>query len=80
MVLIFLGIIYLPGFIKIIKLYNHKRELEKEIVRIRQENKQLREEIYKLQHDPTYIEKIAREELKLGKEGEIVYKIPSQKE
>jgi len=76
---IVLFIIYLPGFVKIQKLNHYKKELERKIKLLKEENKQLSEEIYKLQHDPLYIEKVAREELKLGKEGEIIYKVPSEK-
>ncbi|MCM8784095.1 MAG: septum formation initiator family protein [Candidatus Omnitrophica bacterium] len=79
LITIIIFIIYLPGFVRIQRLYNHKKELEKEIKVLKNENRELKQEIHKLQYDTTYIEKVAREELKLGKDGEIIYKIPSEK-
>ncbi|PYS50015.1 MAG: hypothetical protein DMG13_22005 [Acidobacteria bacterium] len=50
--------------------------LESEIIRMDAENKQLTEEIQALRSDPNTIEKIAREELKLVKPGEVVLVTP----
>lgn len=80
LIILILLIIYLPGFVRILRLSHHKRELEEKVRLLRKENEELAKEIYKLQHDPTYIEKVAREELKLGKDGEIIYKIYPEKE
>ena len=52
--------------------------IESEIVKIDSENKQLTEEIQGLRTDPNAIEKLAREELKLVKPGEIVLVTPEQ--
>jgi cell division protein FtsB len=49
---------------------------ESEIGKIDNENKQLAEEIRALRSDPNAIEKLAREELKLVKPGEIVLVTP----
>ncbi|MCM8793141.1 MAG: septum formation initiator family protein [Candidatus Omnitrophica bacterium] len=72
---VILVIIYLPGFVKIERLSSHKKELESKIKRLREENEKMVQEIDRLHHDPAYIEKVAREELKMGKEGEIIYKV-----
>jgi cell division protein FtsB len=50
--------------------------IESEIVKLDSENKQLTTDIQALRSDPTTIEKIAREELKLVKPGEIVLVTP----
>jgi len=38
-----------------------------------EENRKLREEVRRLQHEKRYIEEIARKELGMVKEGEIIY-------
>ena len=50
--------------------------LESEILRMDAENKQLIQEIQALRTDPNTIEKLAREELKLVKPGEVVLVTP----
>jgi cell division protein FtsB len=58
----------------------HLLRLEKELARIKEantkveeENRRLREEVSRLQHEKRYIEEIARKELGMVKEGEIIY-------
>ena len=58
----------------------HLLRLQKELVRIKEinikmgeENRKLKEEIKRLQHEKRYIEEVARRELGLVKEGEIIY-------
>jgi cell division protein FtsB/cell division protein DivIC len=55
--------------------------LQKEVVRIKEknlkleeENQKLQEEVKRLQSDKRYIEEIARKELGMVKEGEIIYR------
>jgi cell division protein FtsB len=50
--------------------------LEAEVSKIEAENKQLTEEIHALRTDPAAIEKLAREELRLVKPGEVVLVTP----
>ena len=50
--------------------------IESEISRLDTENKKLTAEIQALRSDPTMIEKLAREELKLVKPGEVVLVTP----
>jgi cell division protein FtsB len=50
--------------------------IESEITRLDTENKKLTAEIQALRTDPTTIEKLAREELKLVKPGEVVLVTP----
>ena len=58
----------------------HLLRLQKEWVRIKEgnvkvegENRKLREEVKRLQYEKRYIEEIARKELGMIKEGEILY-------
>ncbi len=46
-----------------------------------EENRKLREEVRRLQHEKRYIEEIARKELGMVKEGEIIYQFdfPNEK-
>ena len=50
--------------------------IEDEITKVGNENKQLTSEIQALRSDPNMIEKLAREELKLVKPGEVVLVTP----
>jgi cell division protein FtsB len=50
--------------------------IESDIIRLDNENKKLTTEIQALRTDPTTIEKLAREELKLVKPGEVVLVTP----
>ena len=42
-------------------------------MKMEEENQRLREEVRRLQHEKRYIEEIARKELGMVKEGEIIY-------
>jgi len=53
-----------------------KEKLQQEIDKINEDNKRHREEIENLQHNPDYIERRAREELRLVKPGEIILELP----
>jgi cell division protein FtsB len=62
----------------------HLLRLQKELGRIKEmntkvegENQKLREEVRRLQHEKRYIEEIARKELGMVKEGEIIYQFDS---
>jgi cell division protein FtsB/cell division protein DivIC len=62
----------------------HLLRLQKELGRIKEmntkveeENQKLREEVRRLQHEKRYIEEIARRELGMVKEGEIIYQFDS---
>jgi len=64
----------------------HLLRLQKEVARIRErnikleeENQKLREEVKRLQSDKRYIEEIARKELGMVKEGEIIYRFEDKK-
>jgi cell division protein FtsB len=52
--------------------------VQAEVEKIQTENKQLADEIHALRTDPTTIEKLAREELRLVKPGEVVLVTPAE--
>ena len=52
--------------------------IQQDVKKIEAENKTLSDEIQKLRTDPTTIEKLAREELKLVKPGEVVLISPNE--
>ena len=81
LIAILLGLIFIPGYIKIKNLARQNRELEIQIKEIAQANKKLQEEQEKLKNDPLYLEKVAREKLGVVRKGEVVYKVlPPQEE
>jgi len=64
----------------------HLFRLQKELVRVSEknsklveENQKLKEEVKRLKSDKRYIEEIARKELGMVKEGEIIYQFDSPK-
>jgi len=65
----------------------HLLRLQKELARIKEmnikmgeENQRLKEEVRRLQYEKRYIEEIARKELGMVKEGEIIYQFDLPKD
>lgn len=60
--------------------YRHKRSeyetLQSHIKQQKKENAALQEEVQKLRSDPATIERYAREDLHMSRQGELIYKIP----
>ena len=75
--LVLLGVIFIPGYLKIKAMDRQRKELERQIEEVKQANTRLEEEQEGLKTDPLYLEKVAREKLGLAREGEIVYKVLS---
>lgn len=65
------------GYLALRKSKRESEELQKQLQALTEENKRLAAEIKALKSDPQTIEKIAREEMKLARPGEIVYTLPS---
>ncbi len=82
------GICLLAGFVAYhvftaengITVYFHKRAenraLQMEVTRLRAEHEELANQVNSLKTDPQTIEKVAREEFKYTKPGEVVYTTP----
>jgi cell division protein FtsB len=79
-IVVFLLIIFLPGFTKLQELRDKNRDLEEKIKRLNVENVFLQEEFKRIQTDPVYQEKILREKLGVVRKGEIPIKIVPGKE
>lgn len=73
--LVFLGIIFIPGYLRIKRLARENRELESQMEQTRQANRKLQEEQEALINDPFYREKVRREKWGVVKKGEVVYKV-----
>lgn len=61
------------GLLETFKKRQEFRTLEQSITRARVENEQLRQEAWRLRHDPKAIEDLARRELGLIKPGEKLF-------
>ena len=80
-IIIFLLIIFLPGYTKLQELRDKNRDLEAQIKRLTVENYLLQQELKRIENDPIYQEKIVREKMGVVRKGEIPIKlIPEKKE
>jgi cell division protein FtsB len=61
------------GLLSYLRMKGMQQQLSHEIDQIHQKNAELRHEIKSLRSDPDYIEQIAREQLGLVKDGEVIY-------
>ncbi len=74
-ILIIIGLIFLPGYIKFMQLKIRNMHLEKEITKLEKENLKLYKEKKRLEEDINYVEKVARESMGVTKKGEIPIRI-----
>ncbi len=74
-VTVFLLIIFLPGYTKLQELRDKNTDFEIKIKRLNVENALLHQELKRIENDPVYQEKIAREKLGVVRKGEIPIKI-----
>ncbi len=61
------------GVIKIVQLKRQLNRIVNDTSQMREENKRLREEIRRLREDPRYLESVARRDLGLIKENEVLF-------
>lgn len=66
------------GVLRMLKTYHQRTELQLKIDRLTAENRQLKQLIEALQNDHATIERIARQELGMVRQDEIVYQFPNQ--
>ncbi len=77
---VFLLFIFLPGYTKLQDLRDKNRDLETKIKQLNIENALLEQEVRRVENDPDYQERIAREKMGVVRKGEIPVKlVPSQK-
>lgn len=60
------------------RLHSKQQQLQSQIAEQKVQAEQLNNEIQKLRDDPDHIEKLAREQFKMGRKGEKVYIIREQ--
>lgn len=68
------------GFQTMWQMQREVVELARDLETLEQENGRLRNEIHRLQHDMDYIERIAREELGLIRDDEVVIEFVTREE
>lgn len=74
-VLLFAWLTFGPhGLLDLSKMQNEKEQLGVLIQELKEKNKELIAEIRRLKGDPRYLESVARKELGLVKENEIIYR------
>lgn len=78
--LVILGIIFVPGYLKIRRLARRNRQLEAQIKEITQTNKMLEQQQQRLLNDPVYLEEVARKKLGVARKGEVIYKVVPQEQ
>jgi cell division protein FtsB len=61
------------GVVKIIQMRRERDRIVADVTRIEEENKMLQDEIRRLREDPQYLESVARKDLGLIKENEILF-------
>jgi len=76
---VLLLILFLPGYTKLQESRVKNRQLEEKFRKMAIENYLLQEELKRVENDPVYQEKIARDKLGVVRKGEIPIKIFSEK-
>ena len=76
---VFLLVLFLPGYTKLQELRDKNSELTTKIKRLSIDNYLLQEEIKRIQNDPVYQEKIAREKMGVVRKGEVPIKVIPEK-
>ncbi|MDD5060340.1 MAG: septum formation initiator family protein [Candidatus Omnitrophica bacterium] len=76
---VLLLILFLPGYTKLQELKIKNRQLVEKYRKIAIENFLLQEELKRVENDPVYQEKLARDKMGVVRKGEIPIKIFSEK-
>ncbi len=66
------------GVLRALQSYHHKQDLEQTLLLLQEQKEQLREEIRLLQKDRDYWEQLARKELGMVREGELIYQFSDE--
>ncbi len=61
------------GILHLIRLRKELARIKEVNIKVEEENRKLKEEVRRLRYEKRYIEEIARKELGMVKEGEIIY-------
>ena len=76
---VLLLILFLPGYTKLQESRAKNRQLEEKFRKMAVENYLLQEELKRIENDPVYQEKLARDKMGVVRKGEIPIKIFSEK-
>ena len=76
---VFMLVLFLPGYTKLQELRVKNRMLEEKFRRMTVDNSLLQEELKRVENDPVYREKIARDKMGVVRKGEIPIKMFSDK-
>ncbi|MFA6357862.1 MAG: septum formation initiator family protein [Candidatus Omnitrophota bacterium] len=76
---VLLLILFLPGYTKLQESRAKNRQIEEKFRKMAIENYLLQEELKRVENDPVYQEKIARDKMGVVRKGEIPIKIFSEK-
>ena len=76
---VFFLISFLPGFSKMQEIRDRNKDLESKIRRLNIENALLQQEMKKMDSDPVYQERVARDKMGIVRKGEIPIKIVPEK-
>ncbi len=68
-------VVFLPSYLQMQELHGKNRTYERQIRELTQENEALQEERRRLEEDPAYFERFAREKFGIIKDGEVIYRI-----
>ena len=74
-VTIIILLVFLPSYSQLQDLKQKNLDFSQKIQHLTHENAQLKEEKRRLEEDPVYLEKVAREKMGLVREGEVIYRI-----
>ncbi len=73
LVLIVSGILVMPAYQKYLNTKQEVFDLQADLDRVKAEYLTLQQEVHDLQHNASAIEKVAREQYHLSREGEVIY-------
>ncbi|MFC1510560.1 septum formation initiator family protein [Candidatus Omnitrophota bacterium] len=71
-------LLYLPSLFKIQDLQGTNDEYKAQIKNLTLKNENLLKERKMLEEDPEYLEKVARQKMRLMREGEVMYRITEE--
>lgn len=66
------------GYLALRRQKQEYQALEQQIEQLRQENQELEKQVKALRTDPKAIEKVARDNMRLARPGEIIYTLPDK--
>jgi len=75
---VLLIVLFLPGYARLKQLRDKNRDLEYRIRKLKMENALLGQELKRVENDPLYQEKVAREKMGVVRKGEIPVRIVTE--